>query len=364
MSINESSSFQLPEITNPSVKYKAEKDKDDGHVHFGATCYYCNKSEWQCRKPFIIEAHFALHCKKVNDNIDAESPIRKKNKMTNQSITLHYQTVNKLTFQQSVNITKALLKAFVCYTLSGPMLDSEIARVVVKIDAELQRTDNLTLSLNGWTSSKDNSVYNYIITTPSHCKYLYAIEDYSGYRQTGNFIANKILDIIEKISSHRFAAVITDSGSNICIVQQSINHNYSPILSVHCIAHALNLLSANLVKNISIKEFLKQANMLVSFIQKSHLASWVLQDTISSMNIRDGSLETYCKTCWTSIYDTANFIIHVKPAIDKWGVIEDEYTHLQKLAKTMFAIIPFQASCEQNFSILKWFSEEHYTWLQ
>ncbi|CAG8854509.1 17452_t:CDS:2, partial [Gigaspora margarita] len=40
-----------------------------------------------------------------------------------------------------------------------------------------------------------------------------------------------------------------------------------------------------------------------------------------------------------------------------WGVVEDEYTHLQKLAKTMFAIVPSQANCEQNFSILKWFSE-------
>ncbi|CAG8771474.1 5034_t:CDS:1, partial [Cetraspora pellucida] len=47
-----------------------------------------------------------------------------------------------------------------------------------------------------------------------------------------------------------------------------------------------------------------------------------------------------------------------------WGVVEDEYNHLQELTKTMFAIVPSQASCEQNFSILKWFSEGRHTWLQ
>ncbi|CAG8806248.1 11439_t:CDS:1, partial [Gigaspora rosea] len=47
-----------------------------------------------------------------------------------------------------------------------------------------------------------------------------------------------------------------------------------------------------------------------------------------------------------------------------WGVVEDEYTHLQELAKTMFAIVPSQANCERNFSILKWFSEGRRTRLQ
>lgn len=39
-----------------------------------------------------------------------------------------------------------------------------------------------------------------------------------------------------------------------------------------------------------------------------------------------------------------------------WGVIEDEKNHLQELAQMMFAIMPSQAGCERQFSILKWFS--------
>ncbi|CAG8475615.1 28659_t:CDS:2 [Gigaspora margarita] len=47
-----------------------------------------------------------------------------------------------------------------------------------------------------------------------------------------------------------------------------------------------------------------------------------------------------------------------------WGVVEDEHTHLQELAKTMFAIAPSQANCGQNFLLLKWFSEGRHTRLQ
>ncbi|CAG8804952.1 39318_t:CDS:2 [Gigaspora margarita] len=38
--------------------------------------------------------------------------------------------------------------------------------------------------------------------------------DYSGEHQTGNFIANKISNIIEKIGSYWFIAIIADNGSN------------------------------------------------------------------------------------------------------------------------------------------------------
>ena len=37
-----------------------------------------------------------------------------------------------------------------------------------------------------------------------------------------------------------------------------------------------------------------------------------------------------------------------------WGVIEDDSTYLQELAQAIFAVVPSQASCERNFSILRW----------
>ncbi|CAG8818124.1 43821_t:CDS:2, partial [Gigaspora margarita] len=57
------------------------------------------------------------------------------------------------------------------------------------------------------------------------------------------------------------------------------------------------------------------ANKISDIIEK--IASRLLHVTISSMNIKGGSLETYSETRWVSIYDTTNSIVHVRPAIDK-----------------------------------------------
>ncbi|CAG8839180.1 18661_t:CDS:2, partial [Gigaspora margarita] len=110
-------------------------------------------------------------------------------------------------------------------------------------------------ALDGWTLLRGDSLYAFIITTPNRHEYLYTLADYSEEHQTENFIANKISDIIENIAG-------------------------------------------DLVKAISIKKTLKQANILIAFFQKLHLASKLLRDTISSMNIKGGSLETYSETYW------------------------------------------------------------------
>ncbi|CAG8647467.1 10328_t:CDS:1, partial [Ambispora gerdemannii] len=44
-----------------------------------------------------------------------------------------------------------------------------------------------------------------------------------------------------------------------------------------------------------------------------------------------------------------------------WNVIDDNYPHLQIVAKMIFSITSSQASCEQNFSILKWFCKDNRT---
>ncbi|CAG8834959.1 12653_t:CDS:2, partial [Gigaspora margarita] len=220
MSINDSSSSNLLEFT--SAKHKANKAKRANQEYrFGITilkvktmsmgileqvAVIVTKENDNIRRRWLIEV--AKRGKKVNNDTDNEIPIRKKKP---KQIDQLYCTTNLLITYPS------------------------------------------TISLDGWTSPRSNSLYAFIITTLNCHEYLYALANYSGEHQTKNFIANKILDIIKNI--------VTD-----------------------------------LVKAISIKKILKQANILIVFFQKSHLASRLLHDTILSMNIKGRSLETYSKT--------------------------------------------------------------------
>ncbi|CAG8572932.1 19053_t:CDS:2, partial [Cetraspora pellucida] len=132
---------KLSEIIKTSVKCKADKNKrgrsgmliwndynennNDGHRHFEARPVPDN-----IKKKWLIKV--AKRGKKVNNDKDNKSPIKKKPK-TNQSIILHYQSINKLTSQQSANITKALLKAFVYCRIPFAIIDNPYFRNFLRL---------------------------------------------------------------------------------------------------------------------------------------------------------------------------------------------------------------------------------------
>ena len=43
----------------------------------------------------------------------------------------------------------------------------------------------IIVALDGWTSRRNESLYNYIISTPSRKEYLVALRNYSGLSHTG-----------------------------------------------------------------------------------------------------------------------------------------------------------------------------------
>ena len=47
--------------------------------------------------------------------------------------------------------------------------------------------------MDGWTSKRNESLYNYIISTPTRKEYLIALKNYSAKSQTGEFLAENAL---------------------------------------------------------------------------------------------------------------------------------------------------------------------------
>jgi hypothetical protein len=64
---------------------------------------------------------------------------------------------------------------------------------------------------------ENDSLYNYIISTPARKEYLIALRNYSAESHTGLMLANEISDIIEQVSSEKFAAIVTDAASACCV---------------------------------------------------------------------------------------------------------------------------------------------------
>jgi hypothetical protein len=325
-----------------------------------ATCVYCPKY-WGNGRPGEMEAHLANICPSVPENIKEYWQKMLANKVINYKRTNNTKDSNLrqldqlntnqhkiLPIYEQNEIDKAVLKAWIAtgipfevidnpfmidlfkqlnsaynppgrMTLSNRLLEQETARINLKINAELEKCNYLTLALDGWSSPNGNLLYNYVISTTNHQEYLIALKDYSKISQTGIFMANEIEKIIENIGLDKFAGVVTDGASNLRVARQIIHEKFPHILNIRCAAHSLNLIATDLVKISYIKTFISQGNEMIKFFSISHRANAMLKEGLTKLQIKGGELKMYIKTRWCSLWNMTDSILRARP-IFNWVI--------------------------------------------
>ncbi|CAB5210216.1 unnamed protein product [Rhizophagus irregularis] len=130
-----------------------------------------------------------------------------------------------------------------------------------------------------------NSIYNFIITTPDQREFLLKLKDFSQNSATGDFLADQVSSIIEKVGLETFAAFVTDSGSNCHQAREIIEHTYPHIIDMRCIAHAINLIASNFTKILSVGAFISELNKVIEFFNRLHAANKKLEEGLRNMKI-------------------------------------------------------------------------------
>ena len=260
--------------------------------HYSAKCIFCNK-EW--KKAYIndLKLHLANNClvcpedihsfylnlvTNNNDNSSSSSTTNSKKCKTNEGqkgIEDFYEN-KELPDHKVQNINLVLTRAFACcgisfniidnpffkeflyelrpnyiiptrQTLSGIMLNNEIIRVNLEINKEIERSENITLALDGWTSLSSLSIYSFLVLTSSRKQYLYSLRDYSLAHHTGEFLAAEIKTIIDQIGAIKIKAIVTDNDANVKLARELVTKEYPYIINLHCIAHFVNLITKSII---------------------------------------------------------------------------------------------------------------------
>ena len=140
--------------------------------------------------------------------------------------------------------------------------------------------------LDGWTSKRGESLYNYMVTTAERKEYLISLKDYSLESHTGEFLASEISKIIEIVGKEKFAAIVTDSAANCRVAREKTQEKYPHISNIRCAAHAINLIAADLVKLEDIKKFIINCGKITKYFNKSHQNLALLRQGLTNMKIR------------------------------------------------------------------------------
>jgi hypothetical protein len=153
--------------------------------------------------------------------------------------------------------------------------------------------------------------------TPSRKEYLYKLIDLLDYSHTSNYLANVIGEVIEKIGSNKILAIVLDNASNVRNACKILQEKYPNIENIQYIAHAINLIACDIVKEGFGECLLKKVNILTSYFRNLYQANAKLIQLIKENNIGGGSIKLYCKTQWTTSSESVNSIIRLESALEE-----------------------------------------------
>ncbi|CAG8847266.1 7376_t:CDS:2, partial [Gigaspora margarita] len=211
---------------------------------------------------------------------------------------------------------------------------------------------------------------------------------YSSNSHTGEFLTNEISDIVKKLSSDKFAAVVTNTASNYNSTCQKIQKMYSQIWNIRCAVHAINFIVSNLVKLDNLKKLIVNCGKINNFFNSSHLSHSLLVKGFIDMKIKGGGLKvwlfskhkesifnqeianlianedffTMCRLVQKDLNDNGfhkaalttieiwQSLGHTRSESNELGSFRKQH-HLPELTLRIFSINPMQANCNHQTSL-------------
>ncbi|CAG8724006.1 36101_t:CDS:2, partial [Racocetra persica] len=181
-----------------------------------ASCRYCIQ-KWSRGRAYEMKSHLAIKCKGkvpkevriklfVDTYYDVVEAIDKsKEKRANQSL-IKWIVSSGISFAAFDNpyfedYTKALNPSYEPpkhTALATLILNAKVANIIIKIDKELSKAKNLTL----------------------------CIDNFSKIAYIAKFIAEKIIEVLERIGPEKFIAIVSDAESSMMAAKRQIAQKY------------------------------------------------------------------------------------------------------------------------------------------
>src|SRR5256886_9789974 len=130
------------------------------------------------------------------------------------------------------------------------------------------------------------SFYAFLIFTKSEKEFIHLIQNLSKKTHTNQYIAKKIIEVIESVGPKKFSAVMSDNASSIIKAKKLINEKYENIMPIRYIDHQINLITTNIYKLTFAQDLLKKCMKVVRFFKASHKAREILHAEILEKMIK------------------------------------------------------------------------------
>ncbi|XP_026385177.1 uncharacterized protein LOC113280814 [Papaver somniferum] len=216
-----------------------------------------------------------------------------------------------------IEMIKAVSEYGIGYSL--PSYSTLRTKLVVNTKADVERYVNevkeswsltgCTIMSDIWTDMKKRSFINVIAYSPKGAVFLKSVER-SGESNTGLFIREVLLPVIEEIGAENVVQIVTDNASNYGLACNLIMEEYPHIIKSKCAAHGVQLLFEDIYDSVDwVKDIFLKARKIYDHFYR-HI---ILLDLMREHTKKD--LRKYSKTRFASHFLMLQSILDVEDGL-------------------------------------------------
>uniref|UniRef100_A0AC34F9B8 BED-type domain-containing protein n=1 Tax=Panagrolaimus sp. ES5 TaxID=591445 RepID=A0AC34F9B8_9BILA len=198
------------------------------------------------------------------------------------------------------------------YGLPKKLIPQEYATIKENVDKNIEAAPFYSLSTDGWTDINGRHMLNVIVHTPK--PFLYKFIDASLDDENGEFICEKLAEVVEELGVQKFVGIVTDHAAVMKKVWRLLKEKYPWIQTEGCKSHAGNLLLIDIFTDPKYAELVHQCTSIVSFFRTKR-GNIALTESCKLSNTKVKKLQHFVKTRWGSYTVMLRGIVEFKDII-------------------------------------------------
>lgn len=196
--------------------------------------------------------------------------------------------------------------------ISTALLDFHYEKTKKMVDDEVKNSNVLHLQLDGWSNIRNESIINFVVTQPKPLFVDFVATEEK--RHTGEYMATKIAEVMERYGSDKFYSCIGDNAANMQLGLRKTVEKFPHINAFGCKAHVLNLLCSDILNKATSKKVFANAKKVIKKINKSHCLNSVFKKKQTEKGIQT-TLKIPPNTRWGYANQCLNSLIQNKAVL-------------------------------------------------
>ncbi|CDO75074.1 hypothetical protein BN946_scf184703.g4 [Trametes cinnabarina] len=189
-------------------------------------------------------------------------------------------------------------------TFADVHIPAEAAKIRILQIEYLRNQTHLTLTYDGATTQKPQSVYTIHVTTQDRRVFFMDGAETSRDSHTAEKVKSILLEVMEVIGIERFSGICSDSAGNTRKARELLAKEISGLLNLPDCCHHLQNTAKDITKLPDFKDFIRNLRKIIQYFRRSTKAS----NDLTAARLEEGltrGLQSIGKTRFASVYWSA-----------------------------------------------------------